>query len=398
MDIEIRPIESDQYAAFITATTRAFGDHAGDELIERFVSRATSGRWIGAFQGSEIVGGVASESGEIGVEGGSLPVATVVAVTVQPTHTRRGILTRLKDYQMRELHERGEPIAALWSSESPIYGRFGYGLASLDEQWRIERPRAGFSLKTESTGSVRFVGPGEAAALFPDVYRRAVIGRPAAIELPKMKWDWMLADRESERGGGGAFFHVVYESNGSADGYASYRRAGATLRVVELMSVSDDAHRALWSYILGVDLIDVVEVGRRALDDPLPWMLDDARALQREPQEALWVRLVDVGRALAERRYMRDGRLVLEVRDRFCPWNEGTYELDAGPEGGQVRRSTAAPDLVISAADLASIYMGAVRVPTLVQTGRIEERTPGSAKQAAAMFATRLAPWCPYYY
>ena len=398
MTIDIRPIVSDQYETFIRATTRAFGDHASDEIVQRFASRATSGRCVAAFEGSDIIGGVASEPGEIGVEGGSLPVASVVAVTVQPTHTRRGILTRLKRYQLRDLHERGEPIAALWSSESPIYGRFGYGLALLDEQWRIQRRDAPIPRTVVSAGAVRFAGPGQAAALFPETFRRAVKGRPGAIERPKMKWDWMLADRESERGGGSALFHVVYESNDSVDGYASYRVAGSTLRVVELMAVSDDAHRALWEYLLGVDLMSVVEIGHRPLDDPLPWMLDDLRSLERQIQEGLWVRLVDVGRALAERRYLRNGHLVLEVHDRFCPWNEGTYELDAGPEGAQVRRSTAEPDLLISAADLASIFLGAVGVPTLVQAGRIEERTPGSARQTAAMFATRLAPWCPYYF
>ena len=29
-----------------------------------------------------------------------------------------------------ELHRDGEPLAALWASESSIYGRFGYGPAS----------------------------------------------------------------------------------------------------------------------------------------------------------------------------------------------------------------------------------------------------------------------------
>ena len=190
----------------------------------------------------------------------------------------------------------------------------------------------------------------------------------------------------------------MYESGDSVDGYASYRVAGSTLRVVELMAVGDDAHRALWEYLLGVDLVSVVEIGRRPLDDPLPWMLGDLRSLDRQLQEGLWVRLVDVGRALAGTPLCTRWRAGPRCARPFLPWNEGTYELDAGPEGARVRRSTAEPDLLISAADLASVFLGAVAVPTLVQAGRVEERTPGSARQAAAMFATRLAPWCPYYF
>ena len=94
---------------------------------------------------------------------------------------------------------------------------------------------------------------------------------------------------------------------------------------------------------------------------------------------------------------MHSGRLVLEVEDHFCQWNHGKYEMDGGSRWcRRLKRSREAADLVISVADLASCYMGSVRPSALAQAGRVEERTPGSAARADAMFATRLAPWCPY--
>ena len=33
-------------------------------------------------------------------------------------------------HQLEQVAERGEPLAALWASESLIYGRFGYGPAT----------------------------------------------------------------------------------------------------------------------------------------------------------------------------------------------------------------------------------------------------------------------------
>ena len=33
--------------------------------------------------------------------------------------------------QLDDVHERGEPMALLWASEETIYGRFGYGMASV---------------------------------------------------------------------------------------------------------------------------------------------------------------------------------------------------------------------------------------------------------------------------
>ena len=396
MNIDVRPIVRDEFPTYVRAAARAFGGHALDEDVRRDFRGFVPGRWMGAFQGSELVGGAASMPGSIGVEGGALPVAAVVDVTVQPTHTRRGIMTRMMDHQLRDVYERGEPVAALWASESIIYKRFGYGPGSFHEQWRIPKPFTAFLRPAANPGSVEFVSPDDAAALFPEVFRNAIRGRPAAIERPRTKWEAILADPERRRRGGSAAFHVVYRSGGAAEGYASYRIHESTLRVLEMMSTSGAAHAALWQYLFGVDLMNVIEARNRPADDPLPWMLADPRRLERRPTEALWVRLVDVGRALEGRRYTRPGRLVLEVDDRFCPWNHGRYELEGGPEGARVRRSGAAADLVMPAADLAACYMGAVRPSALAQAGRVQERAPGAAAQADAMFAARLAPWCPY--
>ena len=73
------------------------------------------------------------------VPGGALPCAGVTVVGVLPSHRRRGLLRRMMDAQLRDVRERGEPIAALWASEETIYGRFGYGLASLSHNIDAER-------------------------------------------------------------------------------------------------------------------------------------------------------------------------------------------------------------------------------------------------------------------
>ena len=48
--------------------------------------------------------------------------------------------------------------------------------------------------------------------------------------------------------------------------------------------------------------------------------------------DALWLRLVDLPAAFERRGYAATDRLVLEVRDAFCPWNDGRWEIDATPD------------------------------------------------------------------
>ena len=192
--------------------------------------------------------------------------------------------------------------------------------------------------------------------------------------------------------------HAVYERDGRPDGYLIYRMniGEERLRVYELMAATDEAHAALWQFCFGVDLMTSTEASNRPVDDPLLWMLANPRLLRRSPTEYPWLRLVDVAAALTGRSYASEGRLRFDVRDPLCPWNEGRLELEAGSDGARCRSTEGSPDLVLSAADLAAVYLGAVRFRTLAQAARVQEETPGAISRADAMFVTQHQPWCAH--
>ena len=176
----------------------------------------------------------------------------------------------------------------------------------------------------------------------------------------------------------------------------TYRTARPTLTVNELMAATPEANAALWRFCFDVDLIGTTEALKRPVDDPMPWMLADPRRLQRSTRDGMWLRLVNVGAALGLRNYMQSGRLVLEIRDNICPWNEGRFELEGSSEGATCRASSSSPDLILAVSDLASAYLGAVSFSTLAQAGLVDECTPGALLRADRMFATRLKPWTPH--
>ena len=54
-------------------------------------------------------------------------------------------------------------------------------------------------------------------------------------------------------------------------------------------------------------------------------------------EDGLWLRVVDLPMLLSQRGYQTEGKLVLEVvEDPECPWNVGTWELEASPAGSRV--------------------------------------------------------------
>ena len=79
-------------------------------------------------------------------------------------------------------------------------------------------------------------------------------------------------------------------------------------------------------------------------DHALFLLLATPRRLRYRMGDRLWVRLVDVGAALSGRKYSDDGAIVFDVRDEFCPWNEGRWKLEGGAadsHGGRRRHRTA---------------------------------------------------------
>jgi len=358
------------------------------------------------FDGRQVVGTAGIFSYQMAVPGGSLACGGVTRVGVAATHRRRGLLTAMMRRQLDDMHQRGEPLAALYASEAPIYGRFGYGLATYMAEIEVARSHGAFSKPLSASGRVVMVDVPAAVDAFTQVWAEVQPTQPGMLTLDARWWRLHLVDLETSREGFSPHYRVVYEVDGKPQGFALYRikmdwdATGpiGVLRVEHLIAASADAYATLWRYVIEVDLIARVTAEGRRADEPLRFLLADSRQPKTRVDDGIWLRLVDVARALAGRRYAVEDRLVLRVRDEFCRWNDGHYELDGGPTNAACGHCTDDPDLELSAADLAAVYLGGNRLRTLHEAGRVQELHRGAVARADAMFATDRTPWCPSHF
>ena len=393
----MRTAAAAELAGALAPIAHYFGLPAGPR--EEFVSRipVPEGRMHVAQDGDEIVGGAGVFPFDLTVPGGSVQAAGVTVVGVLPTHRRRGILRELMRAQLDDIRERGEPLAVLWASEGAIYGRFGYGLASLCGDMEIPRTDGGFVRPVDWPGSVRLVGRDEALDLFPAVFDRVQAETPGMFARSRDWWDKrVLTDTEWRRGGGGELAFALLELDGEPRAYAIYRLnfsytdgvpTGKTV-VIEAMGIDPPDTAAVWRYLLDIDWMVTVEARLLPLDHPLFLLLLDPNRMKFRVGNGLWVRLVDVGAALAARSLAGADELVLEVADEFCEWNEGRYGLDGSTTG-------AAPDLRLTAEALGAVYLGGFSFADLARAGRVEELTGGAVARADALFRADRKPWCP---
>jgi predicted acetyltransferase len=356
-------------------------------------------RFTVAFDGDEVVGTAAILTRQMTLPGaGPTPVAAVTTVAVKPWHRRRGALTKLMHVQLHGIHEQGdEPFAALWASEGSIYGRFGYGIAA--EFCEITIPngvgfRAGIDLGEDR---VRELRRAEALPFVTALYGKIVPQHVGWLTRDEHTWRWRLWDTENARGSASSLRFALHP-----DGYAIFRTRQkwgdrgpeARLSVEELVAATPAATAALWRYLLDTDHVREV-TANMATDSPVLLMLQDQRQAIRRVSDSLWVRLVDVDRALVLRKYSAPLDTVFELTDALCPWNQGRWRLVVDDSGSaSVERTTGDPDFVLDITELGAVFLGGIRLTGLAAAGRVTEIVPGTALRASRAFLGDHAPHC----
>lgn len=372
--------------AMVLADGRAFGFHFEEQDVEDLRPVLDPDRFVLARSGGDLVGVAGSYPLHVTPPGGHpIPAEGVTWVSVAVTHRRRGILRAMLDELHRGYAAAGTPVALLNASEGGIYGRFGYGVASTDRQVEIDRRRAVLRPDTPDPGGVRYAGTDEVAQRAPEIHRRWAAQQPGAVSRSAAWWRFTLLDRPHQRRGATARFHLLHP-----DGYAAYRMDSGVCRVVDLFAATGAAHVALWRVLLALDLVSTIATDALAADDPLPWMLVDARAVRTASvADHLWARVLDPAAVLAARRYAVEIDAVLEVRDPDG-YADGRFRLRGGPDGAECAPTDAAPDVALDVPALGALAFGGSRAHTLARAGRISAADPATLRRFdAACLADR---------
>ncbi|MEW1658147.1 GNAT family N-acetyltransferase [Streptomyces sp. NPDC093707] len=407
MTTELRPLQESDWDAWFNNLDVVFGG-VPDAPERRAWWRAVTEvpRKFAVWDGDGVVGAAGAFSFGVTVPGGAeVATAGVTAVGVLPTHRRRGVLTSMMRHQLADVHERGEALAALTATEPAIYGRFGYGVATQDLRMAVDTVRlAAPDLPGVDGVRLRLVDPQAALAECERVYAQLVPTRPGMLAR-RPGWERHgLLDPPEERSGAGQLQCVLAEVDGEVRGYARYAvkpdwdyggpRGTVLLRQID--ALDPVVYAALWRYLFGIDLTASVVVRSRPVDDPLLHLVADQRRCDVGVREALFVRPVEVGAALAARTYRTPVDVVLEVEDDFCPWNAGRWRLSGDATGARCERTTDPAELALSVRELGSAYLGGTALSVLAGAGRVRELRPGALAASSLAFGSDPAPWLPH--
>lgn len=394
-EFTIRTCTPDEWESTARVFTGAMlFDFVGSELNRR---RFEPDRALVAEADGRVIGSAKAVTRDMSLPGAVAPVAHVTGVGVGQDFRRRGVLSALMRRQLREVPEA---LAALWASDTGIYGRYGYAAAAYAMPVAAELPRLGVLPGTEP-GTVREIDAATAAPLLTPILQRYQRIRPGVSGRLPMHWDSELEDPAAQRHGASALRVFVHaDPDGALDGYAIWRTrmgfddvgANGEVEVIEMVAPEPAANRALWRLLLSMDLCRKLSYRHATVDDPLLQLVSNTRALSTRRVDTVWLRVTDVPRALELRRYAAPVDLVLDVRDDLIDANNGRFRLTGGPDKARCEPTTAPADVTVPVAELAAIYLGARSAGEFVPTGKVIEHTTGAVMAAGAAFGWPVAP------
>lgn len=394
-DLNIDTATSDDYEA----VARAFGAAMMFEAQPSDVDKAQfePDRTLIIRDADQIVAHTTTYTRDLSVPGGVVPAAHVTKVGVAATHRRRGLLSALMRRQLNDAHEA---IAVLCPTEPGIYGRFGYAAASwqteIDAQLRIVTPRS-----VPDPGSLKEVPADKAEAILAPLLRRYQAQRPGVSGRNSKNWATQLADPSDSRNGMTARHIIVHRNaDGEPDGYVLWRGKldrdsfgpAANLSVEQLVAVAPEAYRALWQYLLTMDLTRTVSYRHGAIDEPIRQLLVNPRGLGMRMRDGLWLRITDVKRALTQRRYSSDVDAVIAVSDDLLTHNNQRFRITGGSNGADCISTDAPADMSLTVSALAAAYLGGVSLTELALSGQVTAETPQVLSELSTAFGWPVAP------
>jgi predicted acetyltransferase len=413
MSIEIRTIRpDDELLSWLDAQTTAFLERGVDiaKVAEEVREHWDFSRIWGAVEGNRVVGTTRTYATELTVPGNrGVKASAVTQVAVRPTHRRRGLLRAMLDAEHAAARDRGEIVSILFASESGIYGRFGYGVATQTADWSIDTRETAFTDAAGGlTGSVELLDIDEAAMdRARAIYEAARRVQPGEIWRRPITWksDFGLAGRawgETWKG----FLAVHRGADGELDGYARYQAESkwenhqlhGTATVNDLHALNRDAEVALLRFLFDIDLVRTVRLEARTPTERLPWFLTNPRAAHvGDSGQGMWLRLHDIAAALEARSYESAGSVVLEVLAGGTE-RPARVALEAGPDGARAVPTGRAAELTIDAASLGAAYLGGSRLRDAVLARGADEHRAGALAEADRLLACRDAPWSSTFF
>lgn len=409
LDYTLVDPEGDGFEPFLRSVARGFlGEEPTADEVESSRESLRARRLTGVFDRSGSVpdapvATIDSWVSELTVSPGrTVPMWSISAVTVAPTHRRRGIARAMLTGELRTAAAAGFALAGLTVTEATIYGRWGFSPAAWASDVVVDTRRARWTGPV-APGRLDFVPAASLPERLAAVHERIRVRRPGAVPGWEGRWRG-IAGLTPEAKDAKKVRAVAYRDlDGVERGILVYTIAESEeytaheLHVRALFADGDEALAALWRFALEHDLVARVKADLQPPAPPVQWMVSDRRAVTATLTDHHWLRVLDVPRALASRAYSGSLDLVFGVDDPLG-FAHGAWAVRIDEAGtAAVEPTDVEPDVRMPVGALASLLLGGVRATELSAAGLVSG-TPDHLGAIDGAFAPAATPLLDIWY
>lgn len=323
---------------------------------------------------------------DVNVGGGQmLPSCFVLDVSVRASDRRQGLMRELMESALRRAANEGLALASLTATEATLYGRFGFGVATRVERVSVDLGTR-FQLQHSPTSRVELADPRAIADVVDrlhDDFARTHLGAHQRVAMRTSflsgEWDWGTMAPNTE------IRAAVAIGDRGPVGAVSWKVSDGAAQVLDL--VGDEL--ALWQYLANLDLVESGSYGSMQAGSALRAALVDERVVSTDSTaDQIWLRLLDVPKALVARGWDVDGTVTLLVSDPLAITDGCWRVVVSGGVAEVVAVDESEAEVSLGVRELAELYLGTGNALVLAAAGRITGDAE-AVRRVAQMFTTQ---------
>jgi predicted acetyltransferase len=400
MEPEIRSAQKEEMVEFIRVATAALV--LPHKLTPELASSIAPEITLCAFDGGKLATTSAALPLTMRFNGDSVPVSGITLVGTLPIYRKKGFLRRILTRHFELLyHQKRQPITALYASQAAIYQRFGYGIVSSRNTYKVVPQHLRFATGQDLPENASFKELGDDGNdVLRFIYRQFVADRIGYLHRAGKIWDIGALSKPKK---GALLNRILYLENDTPLGYVIYTiepqnvafgQPWQRIDIRDIAWLTADAYQAIWNFFADMGVVTEINWAHVPSDDPLPHLLLEPRQLNIRSNDGLLARIVDLEAAISKRVYDYSAEIAFEVIDDICPWNNSRWAANITPGGTGIGKTKTLPEIIVPIDTLAMLLFGQISATQAGRMGRLGVIDYKALPKYDRLFATRYRPFC----
>tara|TARA_R110002012_G_scaffold320220_1_gene542803 strand:+ start:1261 stop:2517 length:1257 start_codon:yes stop_codon:yes gene_type:complete len=408
-----RKINEAEFSDYVRTMFWSAGRIVDDEFIrERRAATQIDGAF-GLFSQSNMVATIGTKQIQISVPGGEIvPLLVIGQGGVLPGHQGRGLMREMMTQTLEGARRSGFSLCGWTTSEWPLYERYGGGPATYVSSFSVQNRRTRIRANLLSNDlTCELIESATALNLISDLHKKSVESGQCIVSRERSYWEPVFERLNKGKsldylsvstGRPQPFFMVCKNRDNYPCGLAVYRvyskwedgLSKSELELLFLISVDVESTIALYNQLMNLPLIEELHLPFRPYNEVLKWAVADGRRIiQRSTSDHVWLRIVDVRKALEKRSPgFLVGSLVIEVVDDHFS-EIGRFEVSPNGDKLKVEKTSRSPDVKLDVSALSSVYLSGSQLASFAHTKRISFSSKEKYSQLASLFYVENEPY-----